>query len=214
MGLAETIAVVLLGLLLAAYLLASEFLDTIGRLEILEKRWPSAWRAMSNRPFRLVMLVFLVVLVAKDVTERLHENEPAPVVVNIPPPPAPTIVMGVPNFSVAKGSIKVEKHKTGIDSVFVLITAKGIVENPAFEIACSRACYVENPRAIDSATYSRPIDGPSGSPSVTRIGFSIPPRLDNGKQLTFDVFSKEPSMPGATDQLSLTYVKLYSPKRQ
>ncbi len=91
MGVLSTILIATLVCLLGAYLFLTEFLDTIGRLEIIEKRWPKAWAAMSNRPMRLVLLILLVVLVAKDVNERLHEMGPPPLKVVMPSIPAPIV---------------------------------------------------------------------------------------------------------------------------
>jgi hypothetical protein len=91
---AATIALWILGTLLGLYVLFAELLDTIGRLEIIEKRWPPVWRAMSNRPFRLALLLFLLVLLAKDLSERWHANDPASLTVTVPAPPAPIVNFG------------------------------------------------------------------------------------------------------------------------
>src|ERR1039458_1670209 len=72
MGIIATILLWILGAGLALYLIAAEFIDTIGRLKIIEERWPNVWRAINNRPFRLVLLVFLVLLFAKDLSERMR----------------------------------------------------------------------------------------------------------------------------------------------
>jgi hypothetical protein len=91
MGMVATIALWILGILLFLYLLLSEFVDTIGRLEFIQNRWPAVGRAMSNRPIRLALLLFLVVLLAKDVSERWRANAPPCLTVTMPVPPAPII---------------------------------------------------------------------------------------------------------------------------
>jgi hypothetical protein len=97
MGVATTIALWALGGLLFLYLLIAEFIDTIGRLEIVEKRWPRVWRVMCNRPFRLVLLMFLVVLTAKDLSQRWRNGGPPPLIVNIAAPAAPIVQFTSPN---------------------------------------------------------------------------------------------------------------------
>ena len=45
----------------------------------------------SNRPMRLILLLFLIVLVTKDIQERNEEAKPAPLVVQIAGPTAPKL---------------------------------------------------------------------------------------------------------------------------
>jgi hypothetical protein len=89
-----TFSDVLVGLL-AAYVLVSEFLDTIGRLDIIQDRWPKVWGVLNNRPMRLILIVFLAVLVAKDISDRVHEKV-AELKVTMPSIPAPIIQMTTP----------------------------------------------------------------------------------------------------------------------
>jgi thiosulfate reductase cytochrome b subunit len=43
--------------ILVLYLFISEFLDIIGRLEIIERKWPKLWGLLNNRPMRLVLII-------------------------------------------------------------------------------------------------------------------------------------------------------------
>lgn len=91
MELAATILLYLCVGLFGIYLIATEFLDTIGRMEIIERKWPKLWAAMSNRPMRLVLLVLLVALLAKDVAERSQQTAPPILNVTLPDTPAPIV---------------------------------------------------------------------------------------------------------------------------
>jgi hypothetical protein len=87
-----TIAVWTMGAIFLSYLIVCEFLDTVGRLEIIEKRWPRLYRAMSNRPMRIVLIIFLIALVGKDLLERAKEKVELPkLVITILAPPPPII---------------------------------------------------------------------------------------------------------------------------
>ena len=79
--------------LFGSYLLVAEFLDTIGRLEIIEKRWPRIWGVLSNRPMRLILIVLLVVLLSKDLSEHLNERGDIGLKVTTPGIPTPTITV-------------------------------------------------------------------------------------------------------------------------
>ena len=92
MGILSTILYWTLVAALGSYLVVAEFIDTIGRLEIVEKRWPRVWRGMNNRPFRLLLLIFLVILVARDVSERWKGKAECLTVV-MPSIPAPIVQM-------------------------------------------------------------------------------------------------------------------------
>jgi|SRR5665213_872792 len=97
MSILLTVAVWIFGVVFVAYLVICEFLDTIGRLEIVEARWPRVYRAMSNRPMRLVLIIFLLALVAKDSTDRAKDRlTVVPLVIKMPVPPAPIIVQRTP----------------------------------------------------------------------------------------------------------------------
>jgi len=50
----------IVGSLLGLYFFFSEFLDLIGRLEIIERKWPRIWALLSNRPMRLILSAFLL----------------------------------------------------------------------------------------------------------------------------------------------------------
>ena len=93
-----TVLLWILGPLVVAYVSLSEFLDVIGRLEIVENRWPKLYARLSNRPMRLIMLVFLIVLVAKDIQERSDEPKIAPMEVHFAGPAAPIFDQTTPRI--------------------------------------------------------------------------------------------------------------------
>ena len=64
---AETIAGVLI-----LYAIATELLDNIGRLEMIETKWPRLHKAMSNRPVRLALILVVLILIGEDVSERFE----------------------------------------------------------------------------------------------------------------------------------------------
>lgn len=66
-----------------------ETLDWIGRLEIIERRWPKLYAAINSRLARLVGILFLAALIAHDIEK--HIEVPEPPVVKIAPPPAPQV---------------------------------------------------------------------------------------------------------------------------
>ena len=85
----------IVGVPLALYVVICEFLDVIGRLEIIEKRWPKVHSAMSNRPMRLVLIILVLGLIGKDVIDRLQMKVPA-LYVTIKPPIVPEVVFVSP----------------------------------------------------------------------------------------------------------------------
>jgi hypothetical protein len=106
MALAEHIALYILVTILAGYVVVCEFLDLIGRLEIVETKWPKLWGFMSNRPMRLVLIVLLLVLIGRDVVERIQEP-PQVLQVVIQPPPPPNITFAPPEREDTKPSTAV-----------------------------------------------------------------------------------------------------------
>ncbi len=106
MELAATILLYLCVGLFGIYLIATEFLDTIGRMEIIEKKWPRLWSTMSNRPMRLVLLILLVALLAKDVAERFQQNAAPALNVMVPNIPAPVVQECTPEISTLKQNPK------------------------------------------------------------------------------------------------------------
>jgi hypothetical protein len=79
------VAIVLIALLLGA----AEFLDWMGRLEIIERKWPKVWSFINNRTIRLLIYLFLIAFIYRDIEERVAELKvPFPVVtVKAPVPP-------------------------------------------------------------------------------------------------------------------------------
>jgi hypothetical protein len=77
--------------LLAIILIVSAFLDWIGRVEIIERKFPKIWGVLTNKATRLLLLLFVLGLLAEDVHERLHEKEPPPLVFVSPAIPPPII---------------------------------------------------------------------------------------------------------------------------
>src|SRR5437016_13957001 len=62
----------------------AEILDWVGRLEIIERRWPRVYAAVSNRVARLVALVFLIALTGHDIEKRTEVPEPPKVTIAAP----------------------------------------------------------------------------------------------------------------------------------
>jgi hypothetical protein len=69
----------------------AEYLDWRGRMEIIQKEHPKVWKLMNDRPFRLVLLLFVFALLAADFKENLKQIESEPPVVRISAPQAPVI---------------------------------------------------------------------------------------------------------------------------
>jgi len=90
MGIVGQVAAWILVAFLLLYVFVSEFLDMIGRLEMIEAKWPKVWGFLSNRPMRLVLIFFLLVIVGNDLVERMNEKVPA-LVVKMPSIPAPVV---------------------------------------------------------------------------------------------------------------------------
>jgi len=80
-----------IGAIIAGYLILSELLDVVGRLDLIEQKWPGVGRLLNNRPVRLALILFLLVAVWKDLSEHNEQAKPAPLVVQIAGPAAPKI---------------------------------------------------------------------------------------------------------------------------
>jgi hypothetical protein len=89
MEMLSALLLIAVAIALIAYAVITEATDWIGRAEIIEKRWPKLWRAMNNRPMRLILIIVALVMVA-HVIQDLRAGETAPVVV-LKPPTAPAI---------------------------------------------------------------------------------------------------------------------------
>jgi hypothetical protein len=113
MGIIATILLWILGAGLALYLIAAEFIDTIGRLKIIEERWPNVWRAINNRPFRLVLLVFLVLLFAKDLSERMRGPRIPNLLVTVQAPKPPIVQITQAAVPKSKSLVKIEQNGNG-----------------------------------------------------------------------------------------------------
>jgi hypothetical protein len=80
-----------IGSIIAGYLILSELLDVVGRLDLIEQKWPRVGKLLNNRPVRLALILFLLVAVWKDLSEHNEEAKPAPLAVQIAGPAAPKI---------------------------------------------------------------------------------------------------------------------------
>jgi hypothetical protein len=89
---------VLIGLVILLLIATSaEVLDWIGRLEIIEKRWPRIWAAINNRPLRLIFYLFFIVALGEDAAERIKEaHEVPPLVVTFVAPKSPDVTFVQP----------------------------------------------------------------------------------------------------------------------
>jgi hypothetical protein len=92
------------------YFAVVETLDWVGRMELIEQKWPKVWSAMSNRPMRLALLVVLCILLSKDVLERWQDGAPQ-LIVNTPPPSAPIVQF---LSAQAPASVRVERAQPHI----------------------------------------------------------------------------------------------------
>lgn len=79
----------IIAIILALLICIAEILDWIGRLEIIEKRWPKVYATMNSRLARLVAMLFLIALIARDIEQRTKvpgapritfQTVPAPIV--------------------------------------------------------------------------------------------------------------------------------------
>jgi hypothetical protein len=77
--------------LLAILLGVAEVLDWIGRCEIIEKRWPKLWKAINNRPMRLIAYIVLIIFLIKDIQLQTDKPIAPPLVVTFAPPPQPIV---------------------------------------------------------------------------------------------------------------------------
>ncbi len=74
-------------IILALLFGVAEILDWVGRLEIVERKWPKVHAAMNSRLARLIALLFLIALIGHDIEK--HTEIPEPPRVTIPAPPVP-----------------------------------------------------------------------------------------------------------------------------
>lgn len=81
------ILIVAIGVVFVALI---EVLDWTARLEMIKERWPGVWKAMNNRPARLVLLIIAITFLARDFRD-VTAVAPAPIV-RFGVPPAPSIV--------------------------------------------------------------------------------------------------------------------------
>jgi hypothetical protein len=72
--------------LLLLFFLALEILDWQGRMELIESRWPLIWKAINNRPARLVLLFFCFAFLIRNFKDA----------VSIPPPPIVNFAAPIP----------------------------------------------------------------------------------------------------------------------
>src|SRR5258708_5112622 len=69
------------------YVAITESTDWIGRAEVIEKRWPSLWSAMNNRPARLVFSVVGIGMLARLTQDFRTGCEAPPAIFRAPPVP-------------------------------------------------------------------------------------------------------------------------------
>jgi hypothetical protein len=70
-----------------------------------------------------------------------------------------------------------------------IITMQTAFSDPAFQAKCSAPCSLSTAMAIDSSTGLDML--PQPGPDLVRIRFTIPGRLEAGKQVTLDVRSRD-----------------------
>jgi hypothetical protein len=185
MELATTILLWVVGSIVVIYLVAAEFIDIIGRLEIVEKHWPKLWRALNNRPIRLVLLIFLVVLVGKDIVEKVKEPKIPPLVVNFAPPLPPIIQMvaAPANVSIPQKGIKIgikqgdgSTANPGVNTAPVQQGPCSVFQNGGSNNSASTNCGPPDPRIEHfEVVPTDPISGANGNPRTAfRFTLSAP----------------------------------------
>jgi hypothetical protein len=105
------LAWIVISVALLLLFLTAELLDWKGRLEIIEKNWPRIWSTINNRPARILLLLFFVGLVGKDIKERLDEPKIDFKVV-MPSIPAPVIEYSQPPTPQSRPAKKMEPAAT------------------------------------------------------------------------------------------------------
>lgn len=80
---------VLVAIVLGIFFVLVEILDWIGRLEIIEQRWPKIFTVLNSRFARLAAILILIVLIAHDIEQRAAIPEPPRV--TFLPAPVPVI---------------------------------------------------------------------------------------------------------------------------
>lgn len=96
MALFGTVLLWIVGGIMALYVFFGEILDNIGRAEIIENRWPGLWKILNKRLTRWVAILFLLILVGKDILDRANTKHPEYLQVVMPSFPAPLIQMVQP----------------------------------------------------------------------------------------------------------------------
>ena len=137
--------------------------------------------------------------------------QPAPVTVNnLPASLSPTSsrlsVHPQVTFTqqpIKPGSAGYPAGRSDKPGVLAIVTMTNTFFNPAFEAKCSVPCSFLTAMAIDSSTGAEPL--PQPSENVIRVRFTIPGRLEAGKQATLDIRSKDDR------PVSLLWVRPYLP---
>jgi len=100
----------------ALYVIVCEFMDTKGRLETIEAKWPRIWKLLNNRAARLVLLIVAIGFLAHDYRDAVaiapspRPLFPAPVTPQIVEEPSPPIVIIQP-------SQDVDRHLTDVQQM-------------------------------------------------------------------------------------------------
>lgn len=105
------------------FLALIEILDWVGRMEMIQTKWPKIWKALNNRPARLVLLTACLVFLVKDFRDAAATAPPPIVTLSIPPPVAQSCTgVGEVVAKLALNKLELKKQLMGLSqelSVFV-----------------------------------------------------------------------------------------------
>ncbi|QHN02744.1 hypothetical protein FTO74_04700 [Granulicella sp. WH15] len=196
--------------ILILYVGVTEWLDTIGRLEIIEKRWPRMWSIMNNRPIRLALLIFAVVVLVKIWSEKLKGEGVSPLIVNIPAPPAPVIQFIQPDSP--QGPKWTFESVAGANGAGIaLITANASISNLSFRVKCNFPCTLNEggSQAIGTQTGIWLDPRTTNDPTIIRVKVRTPNRLNAGQQIALTFWATEPIVaPNPPKQISISWVQI------
>ena len=130
----------------------------------------------------------------------LHPPVMPPVIVNVPPLPAPQVVVepqqAPPSASIkaAPPAISFEARKIlgVIAQVQVFVTARGNIVHPVFEVICDHPCKFMDGQYFGGATqFESPDTAPTSPSAMIRGWFLIPALMKDGEQVILDVASMD-----------------------
>jgi hypothetical protein len=193
MTLVTNVLWLLCGCIVLLYAIVCEYLDLVGRLEIVQIKWPKIYGAMSNRPMRLALIIFGLLLICKDVSERMRVQTPT-LSISFPAPPPPVMPLTPPEHL----------HLVSRD-VHSGLGAEGISTN---QVGTGNTA---NPGVNTAQVHIEPCgifqNGGSGNSASTTCGPKIPKVMGFGVLQPTDPEYK--TFSGVKDKNLITQVKFY-----